>query len=424
MTKPTLPKPSSVELGDIFRRLVGQHHGLSPDQMHAFANIAACRTASMGGHVWECSACKHEVPMYNSCLNRHCPKCQAHARYKWVEAKMKDLVNTNYFHVVFTIPHVLNPLVALNPKPLLGLLFRAVSQTLLQFGRDPQHLGGKMGFLSVLHTWNQKLERHYHIHCIVPGGALNVEEHCWIPCRSSKYLFAVKALGKTFRRLFWHGTMTPEGAQPLIGKVIPFKGLCQLLDEGSLKLPTRIANTSWDSRDLAKPLFKHNWNVYCKAPFAGPEQVLKYLGSYTHRVAISNNRILALKNDMVTFAYKKRRKDGPAENRTMTLPIGRFADRFLQHILPSGFMKIRSYGFLASRIKKESLTLIRELLGEFELRDDPQEGESSSAEDEETELPEGPHPVCPKCSKPTLETVLRIPKPTQKQIHILFWNTS
>ena len=364
--------------------------------------------------------------MYNSCLNRHCPKCQAHARYKWVQNRMQDLVNAGYFHMVFTIPHVINPLVALNPKLLLNLLFRAVSQTLLQFGRDPRHLGGKIGFLTVLHTWNQKLGCHYHIHCIVPGGALNIEERKWVPCKSPKFMFPVKALGKTFRRLFWHGTKTPKDAQPLIGNIQPFKGLNQLLNEELLRLPTKSPNLSWDSRSLAKPLFKHSWNVYAKAPFAGPEQVLKYLGAYTHRVAISNSRVLKLTKEMVKFAYKKRRKDGPAENRTMTVPIARFVHLFLQHILPSGFMKIRSYGFLASRIKKDCLALIHGLLGKYESKDKPQEDEVSTsiADCEDTALGAIPHPLCPKCSKPTLDICDAISKPTQKQTHLIFWDTS
>lgn len=425
--KPTESKTSSVELATIFRSLgldYIENTNLTLRQQSAFRNITECRTAAKGGHRWHCSSCDHRVTQYNSCFDRHCPKCQGKARYKWVADKMKDVVNTPYFHLVFTLPHELNPLIAFNPKPLLDLLFLAVSQTLLAFGRDPKHLGGELGFISVLHTWSQLLQRHYHLHCIIPGGALSNDGTQWMTGKYESYLFPEFALAQTFRRLYWHGSESPSKEDANTSHCIPvkFKGLKDLLLDGSLKLPPgENQPVSKLIKKLENSLYNKDWVVFAKQAFGGPAQVIKYLGCYTHRVAISNQRIISHAKGKVTFSYKDR-KNG-YRRLMMTLPEREFASRFLQHVLPTGFMKIRSYGFLANRKKRKRVQQIHDILGKPDLTQflDQDPVDQTSDEPQIETIPRDN--VCPQCKKPTL--VYRpIHEATRYLVRKAIWDTS
>ncbi len=334
---------TKLTLGSLFPKMDREFLAtLTPAQHKVAYNLGCCRTKRMGGHVWRCDRCLKEIPMYNSCRDRHCPRCQASARFKWVAARCSELLPVPYFHVVFTLPHLLNSLIAYNPRKLISCLFKATSQALLKFAADPKYLGARPGILMVLHTWGQKLNLHYHVHCVVTGGGLT-EDGDWKATPSDKFLFPVGPLSDVFRGVYW-------------------EQLDKLLAAQQLTLPP-----GWNlSREQLKHrLDKHKWVVYAKPPFGGPSQVLKYLGRYTHRVAIANSRIIRFENNMVTFKYKDYRD----ENRwkTLTLPLERFLKRFLYHVLPKGLMRIRSYGILANAKKKDYLARCRELLGEPDL---------------------------------------------------------
>jgi len=415
-------KEPSVELADILRTLGPDFfQGANPRQHQAIENIVKCRTAAMGGHLWGCDSCGETLPMYNSCLDRHCPKCQGVARRKWVSARMEELLDTNYFHVVFTLPHELNPLVASNPKVLINLLFQAVSRTLLAFGRDPKYLGGELGALLFLHTWTQKLKRHYHIHCIVPGGALK-DDGSWISAKNPEFLFPEAALSKTFRRLFWHGTAClPNATNVFLSKQIKFEGLKSLLDNPSLVLPSvcRNLNNAAGIRNLEDRLYRKNWVVYAKRPYGGSAQVVKYLGAYTHRVAISNSRLLSYANGLVSFSYKHRTKF-KVEQRRKCLPDHEFIRRFLFHILPKNLVRIRFYGFWAPRNKKTKLLLCQKLVGKAELQDS-----AMLASEHEEPSCEGNTPkICPFCHKKTLVLLRRIPLQERADASIHIWDSS
>ena len=425
-SKPAKTKTSPVELATIFRSLGLDYlykANLTPRQKRAFRNITECRTAAKGGHWWECTSCGHTVNQYNSCLDRHCPKCQGKARYQWAEKQMEEVVNTTYFHLVFTLPHILNPLVAANPAPLLGLLFRAVSQTLLAFGRDPKHLGGELGVITVLHTWSQKLGRHYHLHCIVPGGALSSDGTRWISSKHQEYLFPEFALGKTFRRLFWHGSkdLSKQDAPTKYSTTVKFKGLKDLILEEHPDLsPTEQSSMTRRVKLLEDRLYSKRWVVYAKQAFGGPTQVINYLSCYTHRVAISNRRILSHANGMVTFSYKDRKNND--RKRSLCLPEGEFASRFLAHVLPVGFMKIRSYGFLANCKKRERLQQLHRLLGMPDISNCRVQEQA----DEHTEEPDQDSlcRTCPHCKKPTLKYLAPVRKCFQRLARNLIWDTS
>ena len=298
--------------------------------------IKVCRTAVLGGHVDKCDHCGHERPSYNSCRNRHCPKCQTMAKERWLQDRHLELLPCGYFHLVFTLPHALNLLISINKEKLLGLLFMCVQQVLQSFADDPKwRLNGRIGSLCVLHTWSQTLMDHYHLHCLVPAGALSPDEKTWTSARK-RYLFGVKALSKAFRRLY-------------------LDQLIQLQETGQL-----ISTNGTAFGEMIHGLKKKDWIVYAKRPFAGPKQVLDYLGRYTHRVAISNHRLVAFENGQVTFTYRDR-ADGNQEKR-MTLDALEFIRRFLLHVLPRGFVKIRYFGFMAHRHKKKYIALIRSLI--------------------------------------------------------------
>jgi Putative transposase/Transposase zinc-binding domain len=342
--------PHRPEVADVFRIYEKDFfaqwgHVLGPQQREAFEAIRDCRTAALGSHaeyVEECDQCGHRVISYNSCRNRHCPKCQASLRAKWLAEKQADLLPAGYFHVVFTLPQRIGGLALQNARGIYGILFRAASETLITIAADPKRLGVHIGFLSVLHTWGQNLHLHPHLHCVVPGGGISLDGTKWKSCRSS-FLLPVKVLGLLFRRKF-------------------LTYLRQAYQQGRLRFHGKLA-------DLARPAVfealcrrtgRLQWVVFAKAPFGGPEQVLKYLARYTHRVAISNSRILSMKDGRVTFLWKDY-ADGN-KTRTMTLDAAEFIRRFLLHVLPRGFVRIRQFGFLANRVRKEKLAFCRKLL--------------------------------------------------------------
>jgi predicted RNA-binding Zn-ribbon protein involved in translation (DUF1610 family) len=320
-----------------FRRL----HGLSLQQHKAAHAIMQCRTAVLGGHVDACSSCGHWLISYNSCNNRHCPKCQWAAQQRWISKRMEELLPTHYFHLVFTLPDLLNPVVMCNEAKIYDLLLRTAWETLDQLTRQPQWLGAQTGMITVLHTWGQNLSLHPHAHCIVPGGGLN-DEGRWISARP-KILLPVRVLSRLFRGKFLHQLRSMYQA----GK-LHFYGQYQALEVEKTFL------------QLLGSLYRTEWVVYAKRPFGGPAQVINYLGRYTHRVAISNSRITAIENGNVSFTYKDYRQNGI--QKVMTLQAVEFIRRFLQHCLPPGFQKIRYYGILATKNRKTKLLLLQQLM--------------------------------------------------------------
>jgi putative transposase/transposase-like zinc-binding protein len=327
--------------GDAFLDEYGD--SLSPEQRRTLRDLALCRTAALGGHVEACDRCGHQRIAYNSCRNRHCPKCQATAAAHWVETQAADLLPVEYFHVVFTLPASLGPLALQNPRVVYGVLFRAAAETLLQIAADPAHLGAEIGFLAALHTWGQTLQHHPHLHCVIPGGGLSPDGTRWLACPVGFFL-PVRVLGRVFRGKF-------------------LARLRAAFDHGRLAFHGRLRELAAADRfrRLLVDAAQTEWVVYAKPPFGGPEQVLKYLARYTHRVAISNRRLVGLKDGRVQFRYKDYARGG--RRRTMTLKTTEFLRRFLQHVLPAGFVRIRHYGFLANRSRREKVALCRELLG-------------------------------------------------------------
>ena len=332
------------EVADIIRLHAKQYchdHLLPLSHLKVMHSIEICRTAYLGGHVEQCTSCGFQRHAYNSCRNRHCPKCQALTRAKWLEDRKSELLPVAYFHTVFTIPHELNPLALRNKKTVYTILFKAASETLIEFGKN--NLGGQLGFLAILHTWDQKLMDHVHLHCVVAGGALSFDKSRWIATKDN-FLFSVKALSIVFRAKFTQHLIKAFHHGDLI-----FPGnISMLADEKAFLL-------------LVKRVKQKNWIVYCKKPFAGPQQVLDYIGRYTHRVAISNHRMVSIESGMVTFTYRDRKNSNTLK--TMTLKVNEFIRRFLLHVLPDGFMRIRHFGFLANRYKKENIQKCREILG-------------------------------------------------------------
>jgi hypothetical protein len=336
-----------LEVADILRRYGNayraEHEGsLSSTQRRVMRAITACRTAALGGHLEACDACGHERISYNSCRNRHCPKCQSLARAQWIEDRKSELLDCPYFHVVFTLPEEIAAIAYQNKAVVYNLLFAATAETLCTIATDPKHLGAEIGFFAVLHTWGQNLMHHPHLHCVVPGGGLSADGQRWIACRSGFFL-PVRVLSRFFRRRF-------------------LALLSQAFERGELEFfstlePLRERKAFQRYLD---PLREAEWVVYAKAPFAGPEQVLDYVGRYTHRVAISNNRLLDIEDGHVTFRWKDYR-DGDA-HKTMTLTAEEFIRRFLLHVLPSGFHRIRYYGLLGNHHGQQKLQRCRRLL--------------------------------------------------------------
>lgn len=306
--------------------------------------IEACRTAELGGHVERCEDCDHVQVAYNSCRNRHCPKCQGAAAQRWLEARQAELLPLAYYHVVFTLPAQIGDIAFHNKAVVYDILFKAASQTLLTIAADPKHLGARLGLTAVLHTWGSALTHHPHLHCIVPGGGLSPDGQSWISCRP-RFFLPVRVLSRLFRRLF----LDQFAAAHAEGRLVFFGGSAGLAD--------RTAFTA----HLA-PLRRAEWVVYAKRPFAGPESVLAYLARYTHRVAISSSRLVSLDDRGVTFRWKDYRADGQARQKLMTLAPGEFIRRFLIHVLPTGFHRIRHYGLFANTARVANLAKVRALL--------------------------------------------------------------
>ena len=329
---------------------------LTWEQIKVLRAIVCCRTSALGGHRDRCSDCGYTVAIsYNSCRNRHCPKCQTNARNKWLHNRQRELLPVEYYHLVFSVPHKLIPLMWQNKEILFGLMFKTAAATLLEIAADPKHLGADIGFFGILHTWGQIMNRHPHIHFVVPAGGLSPNHTRWIALRY-RFLLPVKVLSKVF-----------------CGKFID--GLRQAYDKGQLSFHgkcKRLSNkAAFDS--FLYTLSKQDWVVYAKPPFGGPEHVLHYLGCYTHRVAISNHRILSVSDSRVIFRWKDYKNKN--KSRTMTLSCEEFLNRFLQHTLPKGFMRIRHFGFLANRKRKELLAHCRVLLN---YKPDPVDSSSES----------------------------------------------
>jgi hypothetical protein len=339
----------AIEVADIVRTRGRQFlerylSSFSYQQLKAYRAVERCRTAALGGHKDKCVDCQYVAPFsFNSCRSRCCPKCQAQARRRWLELQQRDLVNTNYFHVVFTLPHELNPLALTSPRPLFDLLFEATSQTLLEVAADPKRLGAEIGFLSILHTWSSNLLGHYHIHSVVPGGGLSPDHQRWISTCHPLFLLPIPILRTVFRSKF-------------------LAGLRQLYRKGLLDCRGPAAQFA-DPRSfqlLTQTLGNKKWFVYAKPPFGGPAHVLRYLGRYTHRMAISNHRITAFDGECVSFRWRDYAH--ASRQRIMTLKAEEFLRRFFLHVLPRGFVRIRRYGLLANRFRKQLLPLAHNLL--------------------------------------------------------------
>ena len=379
------------EVADIFR-LYGERyraeHPLSPDQLKVMGSIERCRTAALGGHLDRCDACGYEIPSYNSCRNRHCPKCQTMAKERWLEQRRQELLPVGYFHLVFTVPHELNPLVLGNRRALLGILFAAVSDTLQAFAHDPQwRLEGQLGFLAVLHTWSQTLMDHFHLHCLIPAGVLR-PHGAWQSARQS-FLFRTRSLAKAFRRRYLDLLQRSYRQNTLL-----FAG------------SSSAAAVTQDFSRVVDRLRGKPWIVYAKRPFAGPRQVLDYLGRYTHRVAISNHRILSVQDRRVSFSYRDRRDHN--RSKQMSLDAQEFIRRFLLHVLPAGFMKIRHFGFLANPCKTANLARIREQLGTGSLPHPPNPP-SETVEEMMFRITGEDITRCPRCRQGHLVCVAELP---------------
>lgn len=333
------------EVADVLRTFGAAYreaHSPSPAQDRALRLLPLCRTASLGGHKLRCDSCGHQEISYNSCRNRHCPKCRAAARAEWLAARERELLDVPYFHVVFTLPDELAAIALQNKALCYDLLFRAAAETLRTIAADPRHLGAEIGFLAVLHTWSQKLLHHPHVHCVVPGGGFSGGRERWIACRRDFFL-PVRVLSRLFRRLYLQGLEAAQSASDL-----QFHGqLEHLRDAAAWKKTVHEARAK-------------EWVVYAKPPFGGPTQVLKYLARYTHRVAISNARIESVDDRQVRFLWKDRSSD--SRYRSMTLAGVEFVRRFLLHVLPKGFVSIRHFGFLANRTRQEAIPLAKRLL--------------------------------------------------------------
>ena len=339
-----MQRPCGAEVADIFRRHgleYRQTHSLPLQHLRVMRAVEACRTAELGGHKEKCADCGHIEISYNSCRNRHCPKCQILRKEKWIEDRGQDLLPVEYFHVVFTVPSELNPLFIMNQRVMFNLLFRSVSETLTELADNPKHLGARIGFMVILHTWGQNLMDHPHVHCVVTGGGLSSDKR-WVSCRKGFFL-PVRVMSALFRGKFLDHLKRSFEDEDLI-----FPG-----GIGHLKDPPTF-------EVFRRRLYHKKWVVYCKPPFAGAEGVLQYLGRYTHRIAISNNRILTLQDGEVSFRWRDY-SDGDKQ-KTMTVKAHEFIRRFLLHVLPHRYVRIRHYGLLSNRNRKDDIALCRKML--------------------------------------------------------------
>jgi ribosomal protein L37AE/L43A len=389
MTRPRLEVAEVIRsCRDAFLQQYGA--SLTPVQRRALDDLTACRTAALGGHVLECPECGHQEVSYNSCGNRHCPKCQATAAARWLETQAADLLDTPYFHVVFTLPSALGPVARHNPRAMYGLLMRAAAKTLLEVAANSKHLGAEVGILAVLHTWGQNLTLHPHVHCVVTGGGLAPDESRWVVGRDDFFL-PVRILSRVFRGKF------------LAGLRAAFKR-GQLCFSGRL---AALARPRQFHRLLAETV-RTEWVVYARPPWGGAATVLKYLARYTHRAAISNHRLVALVDGQVTFRWKDYAHGG--KRGTMTLTTVEFVRRFLMHVLPSGFVRVRHYGLLANRHRREKLARCRELLDTAVTPPSdtaPTEPDPATPPGHETTV--APTRVCPRCGAGRMVVVAEFP---------------
>ncbi len=344
-----MPSPS-LEVAEIFRtygaacRAINVGH-ISFDQFKVMNAIERCRTAALGGHVARCADCAHEHIAYNSCRNRHCPKCQAGAAKVWLAAREAELLPVRYFHLVFTLPKQIAGIAHQNKREIYNLLMRASADTVIKIAADPKHLDARAGMISVLHTWGSAMTHHPHVHMIVPGGGLSADGTKWIACRKNFFL-SVRVLSRLYRRLILEGLVKPHKA----GKLHFFGDLTDLTDQNSFNA-------------FLKPLRRIDWVIYAKEPFAGPKVVLAYLSRYTHRIAISNSRLIRFDERSVTFRVKDYRLKGAGRHTAMTLTTPEFIRRFLIHVLPKGQHRIRHYGFFGNGNRAANIARIRQLLG-------------------------------------------------------------
>jgi hypothetical protein len=384
----------ALEVADIFRAhgpawRQAQHAHLSLGQLKVMSAIEQCRSAALGGHVLRCEACAHSEIAYNSCRNRHCPKCQASAARAWLEARQADLLPVDYYHVVFTLPAPIAKIAYYNKAVIYGLLFELAAEILRTIAADPKHLGAQIGATLVLHTWGSALTHHPHVHGIVPGGGLSPDGERWVACKPGFFL-PVRVLSRLFRRRFLEELAKAHRT----GQLQFFGEFTQLADA------TAFA-------DWLAPMRKCEWVVYAKRPFAGPAAVLAYLSRYTHRVAISNRRLVALNERGVTFRWKDYRAKGRTRNKTMTLGADEFMRRFLLHVLPRGFHRIRHYGLIANAERRDNLEKARELL--------QVEAPGAQTEPQSDDRPAGSSPptfVCPDCGAAmiVIDTLVRMPR--------------
>ncbi|MFI5398620.1 MAG: IS91 family transposase [Candidatus Binatia bacterium] len=379
--------------GEPYRRT----HPTTGEQRQVLRALARCRTAALGGHVEQCERCAYRRIAYNSCRNRHCPKCQGKERAQWMAAEQALLLPVPYFHVVFTLPRALNPLIRVNRRRLYGLLFRLAARTLRTFARDPHHLGAELAITMVLHTWGQTLKEHTHVHCVVSGGGLALDGSAWVSLptgtkkRRRPFLFPVTALSRVFRGKFLAALTRARRRDTL-----RYLGQSAALAEPG----------PWET--LIATLWKHDWVVYAKPPFGGPAQVLKYLSRYTHRVAIANQRLLSVANGVVRFEYHD--SADPTAHKELSLPATEFLRRFLLHVVPKGFMRIRHYGITANRRRQQKLARCRELLGTATAAPDAGTAPPADA-DTAAATPEDITPRCPQCGAPLRIVELLPPQP-------------
>lgn len=381
-----MPRPP-LEVADVISKLADAYAevpGLvtSAAQRRVLRALAACRTARLGAHIDQCDHCEHRAISYNSCRNRHCPKCQASSRARWFKDRRRDLLPVPYFHVVFTLPGELAPLALQNKKTVYDILFRAASQTLLQIAADPRRLGAKLGLIAVLHTWGQSLVHHPHLHCIVPGGGFSLDAKRWVGCRSG-YFLPTKVLASVFR-----GKFLDYLARAFLSGELDFGGSLEELGQ-----PRHF-------KSLVAELYDKSWVVYAKAPMAGPEQVLGYLARYTHRVAIANSRLVSLADGQVRFRYKDYARGG--RQRTLCLQATEFLRRFLLHVLPAHFVRIRHYGILAHRCRRENLDRARKLIADIDLVG------QHVADDDRSDHCQSTLVRCPRCKVGAMVTIERL----------------
>ncbi len=376
-----------LEVADVVRQhgatfLERYGPSLSGEQHRALRAIALCRTAALGGHITQCDHCGHEAQAYNSCRHRSCPKCHGAAQAAWLAAREREILDTAYCHVIFTLPHDLAPLVLQNPRHLYGLLFRTVAQTLQDIAGAPKHLGAEIGGLAVLHTWGQQLHHHPHLHCVLPAGGIAPDGARWVPCRPHFFL-PVRVLSRRFRRLYLAGL-----AQAYTQGQLTFAGRCREL----------AAPTPWQR--LLATLRDQEWVVYAKEPMQNPQHVLKYLARYTHRVAISNHRLVSVEDGQVTFRYKDYQRGHRL--RTLTLDAVEFLRRLMLHVSPHGFHRLRHFGFLANRVRQEKLAQCRALLGQVSQA----HAQEATVDREAPTVPSGePGAWCPVCQQGRMQLV-------------------